>query len=366
MPTRGGRVIRRLPTPGQLFFFFMCGFSLILILKSPDAAIEYMGAGLVLCVRTVIPSLFPFMVISELIVTSGLGELIGKYLNRPLGWIFGISGASACAVLLGAFCGPPVGARSVAVLLDQGCISKKEASRLLTFCNNPSSAFLINAVGVSLYSNRAIGAVLYTITLFSAFLVGISQRRFASGQEQKYSHEIKIYPDGITAFTSSVTHAAEGMLAVCAYVVFFSSLVGCFANIISALGLPAASVALLYGILELSGGVSAASALGPGIAGVCLAAFIVGWSGLSVHFQVISVSSGRGLSYGGYLVAKLIQGLLNSIAAYIVFTLFPSLLLTPAESTAQPLASGSLASPYIAVVLLIFAAALPGITRKAG
>ncbi len=363
---RDGRALQRLPSPGQVIFFFMCGFSLILILKSPDSAIEYIGNGLVLCVRTVIPSLFPFMVISELIVTSGLGELFGKYLNRPIKRIFGISGASVCAVLLGAFCGFPIGARTTAALLDQGCISKKEASRLLTFCNNPSSAFLINAVGVSLYSNRTIGVVLYAITLFNAFLIGISQRFLASEQEKDNAYEIKIYPGGITAFTSSVTHAAEGMLIVCAYVVFFSSLVGCFADIISALGFAPASVALLYGILELSGGVSAASALGLGISGVCLAAFVVGWSGLSVHFQVISVCSGRGLSFRGYFVAKLIQGLLNSISAYAVFTLFPQLLIPPAESTLQPVAAGSVASPYIVAVLLIFAAALPGIRRKAG
>ena len=52
---RDGRALRRLPSPGQVIFFFMCGFSLILILKSPDSAIEYIGNGLVLCVRTVIP-----------------------------------------------------------------------------------------------------------------------------------------------------------------------------------------------------------------------------------------------------------------------------------------------------------------------
>ncbi|NLW74190.1 MAG: sporulation protein [Clostridiales bacterium] len=366
MTSRSEGVQQRLPAPGQMFFFIMYGFMLVLILKNPEPAIEYIKGGLVLCVRTVIPSLFPFMVISELVVASGLGELAGKYLSRPLRRLFGISGASACAVILGAICGFPVGAKTTATLLDRGCITKKEALRLLTFCNNPSPAFIINAVGVSLFSNRKVGIVLYAITLFNAFLIGFSQRFFSISQDENNSHDIKKYPGGISAFTLSVTHAAESMLIICAYIVFFSSLVGCLADIISGLNFPAVAVALLYGILELSGGVSTASALGPDIAGICLCAFIIGWSGLSVHFQVISACSGRGLSYKGYFAAKLISGLLNSILTYVVLKLFPGIMLPPDVSTAQPAAAVRLTSTYIIAVLLVFAAGIAVSRRKAG
>ncbi|MGI6167360.1 MAG: nucleoside recognition domain-containing protein [Eubacteriales bacterium] len=366
MTNRSEGVQQRLPALGQIVFFVMCSFLLILILKNPEPAIEYIKVGLVLCVRTVIPSLFPFMVIAELVVTSGLGELAGKYLSRPLRWLFGISGASACAVILGAICGFPVGARTIAALLDRGCITNREAARLLTFCNNPSPAFIIGAVGVSLFSNRTIGIVLYAITLFNAFFIGFSQRFISISQDENSGHETKTYPGGISAFTSSVTHAAESMLIICAYIVFFSALVGCLADVISGLNLPPAAVALLYGIFELTGGVGAASALGPNIAGICLCAFIIGWSGLSVHFQVISVCSGRGLIYKSYFFAKLISGLLNSILTYGVLKLFPGLILPPDGKIAQPAAAVGLTSTYIIAVLLVFAAGLAGIRRKAG
>jgi len=156
------------------------------------------------------------------------------------------------------------------------------------------------------------------------------------------------------------------MLIICAYIVFFSSLVGCLADIISGLNFPAVAVALLYGILELSGGVSTASALGPDIAGICLCAFIIGWSGLSVHFQVISACSGRGLSYKGYFAAKLISGLLNSILTYVALKLFPGIMLPPDVSTAQPAAAVRLTSTYIIAVLLVFAAGIAVSRRKAG
>lgn len=77
-------VPRRYPSFGQVFFCLMSTFCFVLILRNPDVAIEYMGRGLSLCARTVIPSLFPFMVISELMVRSGAGEALGRLFSRPM------------------------------------------------------------------------------------------------------------------------------------------------------------------------------------------------------------------------------------------------------------------------------------------
>ena len=353
------RRLAKLPTPGQLTFSLMCGFSLLLILRNSDTAIEYMGSGLRLCVKTVIPSLFPFMVISELIVSSGLGELMGKVLDRPVRWLFGVSGESAPAVILGALCGFPLGARSAAALLDREAISRREASRLLTFCNNPSSAFIINAVGITLYSSRSLGVTLYVVTLINAIIIGIAQRLFLRPLPRSASHHTPAKsPSGIEAFTASVTHSALGMLNVCAYVVFFSAIVGCLSSMLSTLGISPFASALIYGIVELSGGVAATSALGTDIVGVCLCAFIVGWSGLSVHFQIISSCAGRGISYRGYFIAKIVQGLMNSLVMFTLCRLFPSLLLPDGSKETWAILPSAFTLPYSSAVLILFAASL--------
>ncbi len=353
----------RLPSPGEAMFIFMSAFSLLLILRNSDAAIKYIGSGLVLCARTVIPSLFPFMVISELVVSSGLSELAGKYLNRPLGFIFGISGVSSSAVLLGALCGFPIGSRTAVALFDNGLIDKKETARLLSFCNNPSSAFLISAVGTSLYARREVGVMLYSVTLINALIIGIAQRIFTPRRRANMNHISKNSPSGISAFTNSVTRSAEAMLIICAYVIFFSAIIGCLSDLLLTLNCSGAVMAFIYGSLEISGGVAAASSLGLTRSGLTLAAFIVGWSGLSVHFQIISVTAKRGLPLRPYFIAKLIQGLMNALSVYIILTFFPSLL-----DASVPAASAAAASPlyfrYAAAVTISFAAALPAALRK--
>ena len=118
------RHTRKIPSAGQAFFCIMSTFCLILILHNADVAVEYMGRGLVLCARTVIPSLFPFMVISELLVQSGAGEALGRIFSRLMRGVFGLSGAGSTAVVLGSLCGFHVGDRTAVSLLDRNRISK--------------------------------------------------------------------------------------------------------------------------------------------------------------------------------------------------------------------------------------------------
>ena len=160
-------------TPGQLCFGFFALFCLFLILRNPDVAIEYITSGLRLCAVTVIPSLFPFLVLSELIVSGGIGRLLLRPVSGLLAGLFRLPPDGCCAILLGMFCGFPVGARAAVSAYDAGRLTRDEAERVICASTNPSSAFLLNAVGVSLHGNRRYGSALLTVTLLSALLIGI-------------------------------------------------------------------------------------------------------------------------------------------------------------------------------------------------
>ena len=306
----------RLPALGSLVFGFMCAFSLIMILKNSAVAIEYMRAGLRLCAAGVIPSLFPFMVISELVVASGMGNSLARILGKPFGWLFGISRESCAAILLGCVCGFPVGAKTAITLYDSGAISAKEAERLLAICNIPSSGFLISAVGIALYGDRRFGIFLYLAALTSVLAWGFLLARLRPIPLSHLQAVTMRKTLGADTFTGAISSATASMLAVCAYVVFFTSVVGCLSHMLDALSLSSAVRAFLFGVFEISSGVNAAASLGSSATGLALCGFVVGWSGISVHFQILSLCGGRGLSFRPYLLGKLFQGLFCGACCY--------------------------------------------------
>ena len=133
---------------------------------------EYVKRGLSLCLNTVIPSLFPFMIISALITVGGYASDIGRFFEKPFFLIFGTSPCASCAAALGFLCGYPVGALSASEMLDKGDISKEELEYLLTFINVPSAAFVIGGVGGMLLSKR-LGVAIYVSIILAATISGM-------------------------------------------------------------------------------------------------------------------------------------------------------------------------------------------------
>lgn len=342
-------------TPGQFCFGLLSIFCLFLILRNSDTAIEYMNRGLRLCAKTVIPSLFPFMVISELIVSGGIGATVFRPIAPLLQRLFRIPEAGCCAVLLGMLCGFPVGAKCAMTAFDRGKLTRAEAERVLTFSNNPSSAFLINAVGVSLWGNRKFGVALYVTVLASQLLTGALFARLPLRQTSPEEFAPPAPPQsrrtGAGFFTDAIRSACFSMLLVCAYVIFFSALVGTLSLLLDAIKLPAWIKASVFCIFELSGGMSAAASLSAPLSAALLCAFAAGWSGLSVHCQILSVCDGRGLRFRSYFLAKLLQsGLCVLLFGAILFA-FPELTV-PAQEAATIDLSGFLPLPLMTVIFL--------------
>lgn len=295
-------------------------FLLCLLLRNSEVAINYMRTGLRLCASTVIPSLFPFMVISELLVDCGFGQLLGRLPGRPMERLFGISGDAGSALLLGAVCGFPVGAKTAISLYDRGILSKREVERVMAFCNVPSSGFLIGAVGVSMYGDRRFGIFLFFTALLSALVIGLAIRILfplpkEAPVERPHSH-LRLPRIDVTVFTRAISSATASILSVCACVLFFTAVIGCLSSALYTAEVPRSLEALLFCLFEISSGVSAAASLDSSVISATICGFAIGWSGISVHCQILSLGGDRGISFRPYFLAKISQGLLCAAASF--------------------------------------------------
>ena len=108
-------------------YFILLFAALFFFLVNASLAIEGVKQGLHLCLETVFPALFPFLVLSELILSSGIGITLGKLLSPIFNRLFGISQAGSGALVLGTLCGQPVASCAAVSLYEKNVITKKEA-----------------------------------------------------------------------------------------------------------------------------------------------------------------------------------------------------------------------------------------------
>lgn len=340
---------------------FLCSF--VALLCAPDVSSAGATRGLSLCTTTLLPSLFPFLVLSELMVTLRAGDLFGRLVTRPVMALFGLSEQGAVTFLLGSVCGFPVGAATAVSYREGDEITQGELDRLLLFCNNPSPGFLVSAAGEALFGSRDAGIALLVITLLSACIVGVGLRIFFGAVpkiERRAADGVR-NPPLITAFTGSVRRAFAALLPICAFVIFFSCVAGCLTPALDALDAPPILRVLLQGALELTGGVELASRTLPPAYAFCLVAFFASFSGLSACLQVFSCAERCGARLGAYLLAKLTQGAIALLLSVLYVQMF-----SPALVHSQSAPALARPDPWhlIATLTLLCALAIPLATRN--
>ncbi len=314
----------------------LCAAALLLF---PVQSVAAAKSGLQLCGNVIIPSLFPFFVLSSFCMEIGLVQYLGRVLEPLMRPLFRVSGACASAFVLGIIGGYPVGAKTAIALYEKRMISRDEAERLLAFCNNCGPAFIFGVVGAGVFSSSAVGLLLYLIHILSSVLVGLlfrfrGSRTVSTGRAAPAEGA----PTFSVAFTASVRSAMQSTLSICAFVLFFtviirllvlSGLLRGAAALLGTLlapfgGTDAAAEKLLIGAIEMSSGVASLSgSAGSMSTQLSLAAFILGWAGLCVHCQVLSFLGSSDLSVRTYLAGKLAHGAISAALAGVLIRVLP-------------------------------------------
>lgn len=305
----------------------------------PQESMEAAREGLRLCYNVILPSLFPFFVLSTLVVDLGLAGYIGRALEGLMRPLFNVPGACASAFALGFVGGYPVGARTALSLYQKGMCTKTEAERLLAFCNNSGPAFILGVVGAGVFASSRVGLLLYLAHAAASVCVGLLFRFYKRDGKRR---ERRVSPTFeaeriTTAFTGAIKNSFLSTLNICAFVVFFTvvikllflsgllpGLAGLLGALLSPLGFSTRwAERLLTGLIELTSGVWTLTGDGSTSGKLSMAAFLLGWAGLSVHCQVLSFIGGSGLSVKTYIGGKLLHGGLSALFIGLLLRVFP-------------------------------------------
>lgn len=289
--------------------------TLILLVMIFDGKTALSGAkeGVWLCLSTLVPSLFPFFVLSIYLT----GALVGtkRSFLRSLGKALGLPAGAESVFLLGFLGGYPVGAQNIAQACKSGHLSRQDGERMLAFCSNAGPAFLFG-IGATLFPDRRICFLLWGIHIVSALVVGLLTPK-------ERPSLFSAAPVGNITLTAAMTAGLKATAAVCGWVVLFRMVIG-FAQRWFLWLLPDNWQLTLIGLLELSNG-SCQLVLSNDLGlRMQLFSLFLGFGGLCVFLQTRSVLAGSGLRGTAYFPGKAAQSAISYLLCVLAQQILPT------------------------------------------
>ncbi len=312
-----------------------CTIFLALLCRYSADCADAVRAAAELCLRSAVPSLFPFFAASSLAVSCGMAQSLGNAVSPFTRRVFHLPGCGAAALVLGFLGGYPAGARMAAELWRSGACSRSEAEALLAVCNNTGPAFLIGMCGGGLFRSLRAGLFLYAVHISAALLVAVLLRPKdcpPAAREQAQPEDIPFF----RCLTQAVLSAGRSCLMVCAFILFFSVMICLLrltgilpvlcrvtAPVFSLPGLTrSGTCALLTGCAELTQGLAGmTAAAGTAAARLTAVSFLCAFGGASVLFQ--SAAAAEGLRVSRCIRGKCLHACLAALLCALLLRLLP-------------------------------------------
>ncbi|MCI9356103.1 MAG: sporulation protein [Lachnospiraceae bacterium] len=237
------------------------GIALLLVymFAHPQKALHASQQGLLLWFHTLLPTLLPFMILSNLVIRLGTAEKLLSPFAPLFRTLFGLSPAGTYVYLLGLLCGYPMGAKLTADLYKEKRIPKSEAMYLLTFSNNPSPAFLSSYVLLQCLCMPQYTLASFGILYASNYITCLFFRRRYRTAPSQIDHkrkEISPLPPAGKLLDISIMNAFETITRLGGFIILFSVLSAAL-NQYLALG---NATPFFLGIFEISTGLPAIAA----------------------------------------------------------------------------------------------------------
>ncbi|MCT4544217.1 MAG: hypothetical protein N4A63_11790 [Vallitalea sp.] len=297
---------------------------LIIILILPQSSMEAAKEGLLLWFNVMIPTLFPFILLSNIIIHSSIISYINYIFTPIMSKLFKLPGVASYAFITGLLSGYPVGAKITADLLTKKSITLSEAQYMLTFCNNASPMFIIGFIATGLLNNSHMGIlmliVIYSATIVTSIIYQIIYSKDLSSHKKKSLTKSINKKISFSLFDDCIMNAITLIVKIGGYIIFFSIILNCLYLIPIK---DSIFKTFLLSLIELANGskILANTQCVSSVKFVLLCT-LVAFGTFSVHAQTASVLNNTKINVNKYIISKII----NAIITFIIALLFIPLL----------------------------------------
>lgn len=328
----------------KILFQIIILLLIISMVKNPSMALNSAKNGLNLWFNVLIPSLLPFLILSELFISSGLVKYFGKLLGPIMKPIFRISGEGSFPFIMSLVSGYPIGAKLTSRLRGLNIITREEGDRLITLASTSGPLFILGSVMIGMLALPDFSGIMIIPHYLGAITVGLIFSRLPNKSNSPAnrgdfpSQSINNNSSGNNSIpiiiSNSVRDSINSILMIGGFVIIYNVIIDIFLDsyiinivILYLSNLIDLEAALLKGIfagfIELTTGCNRIATLDIEIIVKILSInFLIGWGGLSILSQAISFISQTDLSIKKYILSKFLHGIISTIYTYVLYLFY--------------------------------------------
>ncbi|MEC0345475.1 MULTISPECIES: sporulation integral membrane protein YlbJ [Peribacillus] len=322
----------------------------------PQESFEASKGGLNIWWTIVFPSLLPFLIFSELLISFGVVRFIGVMLEPFMRPLFRVPGVGGFVWAMGLASGFPAGAKFTVRLRQEEQLTRIEAERLVCFTNSSNPLFLFVAVAVGFFHNPHLGIILALSHYLGNICVGIIMRFYRWKEEKSHAKVMTKLPSIRQAFSQmhrtriketrpfgsllgdAVLSSIQTLLMIGGFIILFSvvnkllfhmNITGLLASgvggILHIFNFPdSLSLPFISGMFEMTLGSKLTSTVEEAtlFQQTVMTSFILAFNGFSIQAQVASIIAATDIRFTPFFLARIAHGLLASIITVLLWEPF--------------------------------------------
>lgn len=319
----------------------------------PQESFNASKSGLHMWWQIVFPSLLPFLIISEILISFGVVRFVGVMLEPLMRPLFRVPGVGGFVWAMGLASGFPSGAKFTARLRLEKQISQIEGERLVSFTNSSNPLFIFVAISVGFFHNPNLGLILAVAHYGGNLVVGLIMRFYRQKEEPSFPKKGVKLPSLKTALKEmhrtrlketrpfgkmlgdAVTSSVHTLLMIGGFIILFSvinqllyqlTITVLLANIVTgflhSVSLPTTfSIPFISGLFEMTLGAQLTSTVANPtlLQQTIVTSFILAFSGFSVQAQVASILAETDIRFAPFFFARVMHGFISAFLAFILW-----------------------------------------------
>lgn len=308
-------------------------FITIQILLSSEQILKTVGFSFGIWKDSIFPSLFPFFVISEILVNYGFIEFVGEMFKPLMHKLFKVNGASAYVFIMGMISGFPSSAKYIKELYNQNLIDAKEGTKILMFTHFSNPLFILGTISIIFLNNKQVGLPILFCHYISNIIIGLIFRNlwpnetkttivsFKNAVNLMTKRRLKNKKSFGEIISNSIVNSVNTLLLILGTITIFLIITTIIDQNIN---INSICQTILNGTIEMTQGLKYVSNLELSLkVKTTLSTMFISFGGLSVHMQIISILSNTKIKYLPFLFSRILHTLISGIILFLVFDYWP-------------------------------------------